>query len=336
MKKKLLAIFEILGIIAGGWILTTVFINLFNVAPLQELLDKAIATNAPDYLRLAEVGFYTLFIQFLCLIIPAYLVTRFLHKGNFKRFGITKGKASFRENIEQSIILFCLLGIPMKVLLILHHFIDVGTEPYYWELFNKEWTLGFWVFLAVGSYLFIPIFEELFYRGYAQYRLEKEFSFLAVPLISLLFISVHLQYFVPDVLNIGLLIGFFILSLGKAFLRFRLVSIVGPIIIHSLMNVPLEFPYDAFILALMIVVVITMRKKILAIYEDFISELKTSNLKANSIYFLCIILFASGMFVLPEITLAVLVVLLIVSLVVQIVLKKKRSTKIDLKNTDLS
>ncbi len=323
MKEKLIAIVEVLGILVLGWTLTQTVINVANVPPLQEFLDEAVASAHPDYLKLAEIGFYTLFVQFLCLMIPAYLITRLLHKGNLKSFGVTGGKKSVKENIKVAVLLFCLLGIPMKVLLILHEWFNLGTEPYYWELFNKEWTLGFWVFLAVGSYLVIPIFEELFYRGYAQYRLTKPFHFFVVPLISLLFILVHFQYFVPDVLNIGLLLGFFILSLGKAFMRYSMISIVGPIIIHALMNVPLKYPYDIAILIIMIIVVLIMRKEIFGLLKEFSDELKKSDISGNLIYMLIIVAFAFGMYALPELTILIVGILFILVVIIQIISNRK-------------
>ena len=152
MKNKILSIFEVLGIIVIGWTLTRVLIMVFNVPPLQDYLDKAILSENPDFIYLSKIGFLTLFLQFLSLMIPAILVTKLLHKENLKNFGITKGSISIKENILNGIVLFCLVGIPMKLLLIANHFTNLGAIPNYWELFNKNWNFGFWVLGFYGSW----------------------------------------------------------------------------------------------------------------------------------------------------------------------------------------
>ena len=177
--------------------------------------------------------------------------------------------------------------------------------------------------MAVGSYAIIPIFEELFYRGYAQLRFEKEFKFFAVLLISLLFTSTHFQYFIADMFNIGMLLSLFILALGMAFSRYLHLSIIAPIIIHSLMNIPIKYPYDMFVLAIMILVVIFLRKRIAKLITISINDLKKTNFKGNSVFLIIVIAFALGMNFIPEITLIVLVLLFIVSLIIQILDKRK-------------
>ena len=154
MKNKLVGLFEVLGVLTIGWTLTRVFIELFKVPPLQDYLNQGIQSDSPNFLQLSQVGFVTLLIQFICLIVPAYLINKFLRRSNLKDFGITKGGKSLKENILIGIILFSMFGIPMKILLWLNHFTNLGAEPSYWEIFNKEWGIGFWIFMAVGSYIF--------------------------------------------------------------------------------------------------------------------------------------------------------------------------------------
>ena len=323
MKKKLLATFEVIGILAIGWTLTRVLTAAFNVPSLQEHLDEAVLSENPRFLYLAGVGFLTLLIQFLCLMVPAYLLTRLLHKKGPRSFGITKGSVPLKENLLAGVVVFCLLGIPMKLLLIANHFADLGTVPSYWELFNKDWNFGFWIFMAVGSYAVIPIFEELFYRGYAQFRLEKAFGFFSVLLISLLFTLVHLQYFIADGFNIGMLFSLFTLALGMAFLRHLHVSILAPIIIHSLMNIPLKYPYDVFVLAMMVLVLVLQRKRVVQLATSAIHELRNVAVASNLLFLMIVVAFAFGMNSAPEVTLVVSVSLFVISLATQVWHKRK-------------
>jgi len=327
MKNKLLATFEVIGVLVIGWTLTRILVTVFGVPPLQDYLDKAILSDYPDFLYLSKIGFITLLIQFLCLMTPAYIITRLLHKEGLKSFGITKGNIPLKEAVLTGFVLFCFLGIPMKLLLIANHFTDLGMIPSYWEIFNKDWNLGFWLFMAVGSYAVIPVFEELFYRGYAQFRLEKEFKFFAVLFISLLFTLSHFQYFIPDMFNIGMLFSLFMLALGMAFSRYQQVSIIAPIVIHSLMNIPLKYPYDVFVLVAMILGLVLLRKRVAKLITNSIDESKNTNYIENSLFLIIVVAFAVGMNFTPEITLIVFILLFIVSLIVQILSKRENKVK---------
>ncbi|MGH1363684.1 MAG: CPBP family intramembrane glutamic endopeptidase [Calditrichia bacterium] len=327
MKNKFLAILEVIGVLVIGWTLTRILVTALGVPPLQEYLDKAILSDNPDFLYLSKIGFLTLLIQFLCLMIPAYIITKLLHKGGLKSFGITTGNKPLKETVLTGFVLFCLLGIPMKLLLIANHFTNLGMIPSYWEVFNKDWNVGFWIFMAVGSYAVIPVFEELFYRGYAQFRLEKEFKFFAILFISLLFTLSHFQYFIPDMFNIGMLFSLFLLAIGMAFSRYLNVSIIAPIVIHSLMNIPLKYPYDLFVLAAMILGLVILRKRVAKLITDSIDESKNTNYLENSLFLIIILAFALGMNFTPEITLIAFIFLFIVSLIVQILSKRGHKVK---------
>ncbi len=318
MKNRLLALFEILGILAVGWTLTRIFIEVSGVPPLQDYLNQALVNERPDFYYLAELGFLTLLIQFLCLMTPAILLTTFLRRDRaIVEFGISGSTTSFKDNVILGIALFVVLGIPMKVLLLVNQLIPLGTQPEYWELFNKEWDIGFWVFMAVGSFVVIPIFEEVFYRGYAQYRLQRESGFAAVITIPVVFVVAHFQYYVPDILNIGMLVSLLFLSFGMAFSRFRSKSIIAAVGIHALMNIPTKYPYDLLVLLFMTVVAVVLRREIGSLKDELVSHVK--GILPNSVFIELTIalLFGLGMNFMPEVTLVGFFLLFIVSIVIQ-------------------
>ena len=318
MKRKLLATFEILGILIIGWTLTKTLINVLNVPPLQAYLDEAIISDTPDFIYLAKIGFITLLVQFLCLMIPASLLTKYLHNESIKALGFASRNKTLKDNAFNGIALFCLLGVPMKILLIINQYYDLGSEPAYWELFNKQWNIGFWLFMAVGSFLVIPIFEEIFYRGYIQFRFEMEFSFTSVFLVSLVFVSSHFQYYILDIFNIGMLLVLFILSIGMAFSRSISKSLTGAIIIHSLMNIPTKLPFDYIVLAFMVFGIIVLRKRIKIMGYEFLYRFRSFKLSLEMFILIIILVFALGMNYLPGLTLVLFILLFLVSLTIQI------------------
>ncbi len=318
-----------IGILVVGWTLTRVLIPVAGVAPLQEQLQQFIQGDSNDFLGLAGTGFLTLLMQFCCLMIPAWLVSRFVGKRGLKDFGIGNSRVTFFENIQLGVILFCLAGIPMKVLLLSNQFFDLGMVPAYWALFDKDWNLSFWVFMAVGSYLVIPVFEEIFYRGYAFGRMHRELGFFAVILVAVLFASVHFQYYVADIFNTWMLLSLLVLAIAMGFARHLTGSIAAPVTIHALMNIPFSYPYDIPMLLAMLVILLLARKKLAGLLAEFARELRSIDKKDHALL-LVIVFFAAGMLHYPEVTVVGFATLLVVSLTVQIRnrLRGQRSGKI--------
>lgn len=315
-SRKLFALLEVIGILVVGWSLTRVVISLTGAPPLQEHLDLFIQGESSDFSELTKIGFLTLFIQFCCLMIPAYLVTRFVGKRGLKSFGVGSSTLSLSENIRMGVVIFCLVGIPMKLLLLSFNFFDLGTVPDYWALFDKDWNLSFWLFMAVGSYVVIPVFEEIFYRGYALGRLELDAGFSAVILVSVLFALVHFQYFITDMFNIGMLLSLFLLALGMGFSRSVTGSIIAPITIHALMNIPLEYPYDSIALIAMFFVVALEHQTISEMLTQF-TQLAKKTSPSDLALVIVVVAFAAGMNNYPSVAVIGFASLLIVSLIYQ-------------------
>ncbi len=321
MIRRWAALFEVIGILVVGWTLTRIALTLLPIPDLQVLLDDFSASDGSDFSQLSWVGLATLCVQYVCIFTPAYFIALFLSKLRPAEIGFGGSRVSIFASVKLGVILFCVAGIPMKLLLIAHNLADLGEAPSYWRIFDKEWNLSFWVFMGVGSYAVIPIFEEILHRGYAFGRLAREIGFGAVLVTSALFAAIHFQYLIPDVFNIWMLTSLFVLALAMGLARQASGSLIAPITMHVLMNVPVLYPYDYAVLGAMVVVVLAARKDVARLLGDFTSKLRGSNLLTTFGMITVVAGFALAMAQLPELALAVFASLFLVSIVTQVVLR---------------
>jgi membrane protease YdiL (CAAX protease family) len=224
-------------------------------------------------------------------------------------------------SVGMAVALFCVFGIPMKALLIANHYFDLGEAPSYWAIFDKDWNVSFWIFMAVGSYAVIPVFEETFYRGYAQGRMEAEFGFAGAVFVAALFVAAHFQYQIGDVLNVWMLVSLFCLAMAMAFARHATGSLLGPILIHALMNVPVAHPFDIVILLVMLSVGLVFRNNVRLLLTQF--GVVLGGVRLLEIVPLLIVAagFAAAMTIAPEIAVVGLGVFFLLSVITQIVLR---------------
>jgi membrane protease YdiL (CAAX protease family) len=304
MRPRLLAMIEVLGVLALGWLLTRLLLQLLPLPPLETELERAVLAQRPDLLRLAALAVVPLTLQAACLLVPAHVISRFLRGESFLG---SPGPVRRAAGIPlTALTAFCFAALPMRGLLVVNEVHPLGKEPYYWELFHKPWGLGFWVFMAVGSFVLIPVLEELVYRGYCQTRLERAFGGTgAVVGTSVLFAVVHFQYYRADVLNVGMVLSLFVVSLGigAAYLATR--SILAPMLVHSLMNVPATAPWDLAFVGVMVVGAVVLRKR----SAGLVRPLTAGRVRhSDALYLLVVGLFSSGMALLPIATTAVFIV----------------------------
>jgi membrane protease YdiL (CAAX protease family) len=307
-----------MGVLVVGWTLTRLVAVGLHVPPLDEVLDEFIKGPGSDFNRLTRIGFVTLSIQFLCLMTPAVLIRILLHKRRLADLGLTRGDRTIHGSVGLGTALFCVAGIPMKALLLANHYLPLGTPPSYWAIFEKDWNFSFWIFMAVGSYLVIPVFEETFYRGYAQGRLAEELGFGGALFVAGLFTASHLQYLIADAFNVWMLVSLFVLALAMAFSRQMTGSIVAAVVIHALMNVPIAYPYDIAVLAVMLVAAALVRRRIAVLTRAFLQQVKSAGARDLLLLSALVCAFAAGMSLYPESTILTLAVLLLLSLAVQI------------------
>lgn len=143
-----------------------------------------------------------------------------------------------------------LILAPLSSLTRAWHFLvsPLGETPPVWPiLFGAEWTAEFWLFMAVGSFLVVPLVEELFFRGYLLGNLARLWRPRAAILLSAaLFALVHQQYAAADAFALYNLTMVFAGGLATAWLVWRTGTLLPAVVEHAYANLPRPLDWAPF------------------------------------------------------------------------------------------
>jgi len=227
----------------------------------------ALQKSPPDWGTLAIVEGKSHAIKWGILLAIAWLLAR------MRGYRLTRplGDHGPSLSVGQLILFGLAIAIPLYLIAILprwYHFevSPIGETPPIWDLiYNSEWTLDFWIFMAVGSFALIPIVEELFFRGYFLGNLSRIFSASGAILISAaVFALVHLQYVSADLFALYNLAAVFLGAAVYAWSVYFTRSLIPAITGHAFGNLPrpLEWAqYEIGLLALSAVILIWLVPK---------------------------------------------------------------------------
>lgn len=179
------------------------------------------------------------------------------------------------------LLAFTFVALPFKLLWVAKHFLPAEPRPLFWSLLERSWTPTFWLFLAVSSFVLTPIFEELFFRGYCQTRLEEDFGGIGAISIMTLFMTLgHNQYFHLNLLNAGTIITLIPITLGLGYVYWYSRSLIPAVILHMAINIPTKDVYDFLLPVMMVLILIVFRRKWLGMVYDFWQEMVRKGWKA--------------------------------------------------------
>ncbi len=161
-------------------------------------------------------------------------------------------------SIGQLLLFGFAICVPLLLIAILprwYHFQieSIGEVPPIWNpIYSADWTMEFWIFMAIGSFAVIPVVEELFFRGYFLGSLNRRLSpSWAIVLSALVFALVHLQYVSADFFALYNLTAVFLVGIVYAWSVYFTRSLLPAITGHAFGNLPqpLEWaPYEAGLL----------------------------------------------------------------------------------------
>lgn len=158
------------------------------------------------------------------------------------RAGLTRNSRPVGSLIMTGIALGFLAGAPAVALRYVHEIFVWGASTPFWDLMRQTpWDGGFWLYVAVSSFLLVPLFEELLFRGYALGRLRAAFSAGGATLISaILFWMAHGQYLRADPFLLLNSAALFAMALALAWSVLRTGSLIPAVIAHAIINIPLQ------------------------------------------------------------------------------------------------
>lgn len=237
---------------------------LWGVSPGSA--DLALSMSPPDWGALAILEGKAQLIKWGMLIGAAALLASLR---GYNIFRPVPGDPP-RLSIVQLVVLGVAIAMPLYLMSALprwYHFnvAPLGEAPAIWALiYGSTWTLKFWMFMAVSSFLLVPIVEELFFRGYFLGSLAKAFPpFWTIVICAGVFAAVHLQYASLDAFALYNMSMVFVVSAVFAWSVFATRSLIPAIIGHAYGNFPqpLEWaPYQsALIIPALIIALLLLR-----------------------------------------------------------------------------
>ncbi len=280
LVRKAAALFEILGVLVAGSMAAFYLIPLIGIKPLDPIFQSALNAPEPDFVSLSVVFFQTKSVQYGCLLLLAFALGWWRHRLRPRNYGVTTAGQSVWNLIALGLLAFALVVLPIKLLWVTKQFIALGQGSPFWLLLEKNWTASFWLFMAVASFAYQPVIEELFFRGYCQTRLEEDFGGIgAVIITALFFVLGHNQYHHLSVLSIGNMIALIPCALGLGYVYLLTRSLIPGIILHAALNVPTRGIYDFLLPAIMIAVLILFYPKWVGLVQNFWRQVASSGWK---------------------------------------------------------
>lgn len=231
-----LVIAEVLAVFAVGAVLGPMLAQIAGMAlqnPLLILQQQPDAALMPLALDLAVLLGWQYLGWGLCAIILYWL------RPASER--TLKDHAPVQSRGWLTLVTCALIAIPAVALTQAQEIWHFGNRaPWFDILQQRNWDWQFWLFTAVGSFVLIPLLEEIFYRGFMLHRLAGGWqNGPAVMLTSVLFACSHAQYLQMDWFNLMMLVNVGVVGLVLALATLYSGSLWPAICAHALINFPM-------------------------------------------------------------------------------------------------
>jgi membrane protease YdiL (CAAX protease family) len=248
-------VLEVLGVYLAAGALEDKLIGLLAHLQIVSVSDPfALLTNHTTNADLLLASRRLLLIwvlqygSYFALIIPINWWYR--HRGP-KDYGLTRAGHSVRWLVAAGLAAACIFECPVLVLSVVDAVHPLGAmAPWRQAFFDMSWNRWqFWLFAGVLSYVLVPIFEELLFRGYYQRRLAEDWGDAPAILgASCLFVFAHKQYLIPNAYNIGMVFSLLCLALGLGIVFAYTRSLIPSMLAHAIINIPMTPKWQLVVL----------------------------------------------------------------------------------------
>ncbi|BDX04835.1 CPBP family intramembrane glutamic endopeptidase [Planctobacterium marinum] len=247
---KVAALAEVLSVFFAGSIIASF---LFQIAEVKGHPLMALLQDAPDLFAISWQLLKVLALQYVGWFVVVIIIGLLFQRRFIAGLGFTRNGQSLYWLVALGIIGWAVGDIPLKVLWLIDAQFNIGVSvPWREALIHSEKTAGWWTLMAVTSFGFVAIIEEVFWRGFVQARLQKSFSpLVAIVATAAMFTLSHAQYHQPDWYHLATIVSLFFSSLVFGWLFYKSGSIIPAIVMHSLLNFPADGVFTYLALGLM-------------------------------------------------------------------------------------
>ncbi len=266
-RRRAAAIFEVVAVLLAGNILMQLTQRALGLASWKALRAEMVAAGEADFLLLSRVAAVELALKYGFLLGLAYGIGRWHRRRPWRAYGLHLGGRRVPRLLAVGVVLFAAGGLIPLGLRLAGRFADLGPGPEHWALHPDRPTPEFLLYMAVGSYLLVPVLEELLARGYMVTRLAEDYGAGgAIIIAGVVFSLSHGQYLKPSVMALGNLAGLLLASLFFGYVFWRTGSLAPGILAHALSNFPTPRggPTDAVVVAALLAILAVARRPLAA------------------------------------------------------------------------
>lgn len=258
---KILALTEVVAVIAISTLAALQAQKLISPG-LGETLGL-ISGTAPDYIASSLAMLKQFAVQYgvALVIILALAATR--KRNTAKAYALTSRPVGLFGLIVLGVIAGFIVSIPTQAIFLAKEIWPLGTDTVLWTVMESNpWDMSFWIFAATGSFVIVPVIEELMWRSYTLGRLVEAFKpGAALLLSSLIFASLHVQYLVNgDFLGYVTMASVIIAAIIFGLLTLTTGSVLPAIIAHVILNIPMTTEFGVARLAIGLLLVLIFAK----------------------------------------------------------------------------
>lgn len=257
--RGMLALVEVLGVFLTGTLAARHIARALDLGPANlRALEPGVT---PDFVRLSGSAAAHLALRYGIILGLAYAIGRWHRGRRLAAYGVTRAGRPLRQHAALAVLLFAIGGLAPLLLKQVAQWFPLGPEPAHWAHLRSVDDPGVWLYLFVGSFGLVPIFEELLARGYVQTRLAEDAGVpAAIVTTAVLFTLAHTQYFLAGVLGVGMLVSLLFASLAAGYVREWTGSLLAAIGAHALGNLPFRNRGALIALAAMLVLLVVRRE----------------------------------------------------------------------------
>ncbi|MEO0424660.1 MAG: CPBP family intramembrane glutamic endopeptidase [Pseudomonadota bacterium] len=293
LLRRLAAVGEVIFVLLALTLLARVLFSLLGLTDADAYLFPEQGEADFRGAAGAEASWHALRYGLAFLVVA--LIGWVRHRRRLASYGVSLGARSPQQLIQHGLVLYAVAHLPSVLLSLADQAFDLGPGLPFWRLMEEvPWDADFWLFMAVSSFLVVPLVEEFMARGYLLGRLRESFSpGGALVVMGVLFAVAHTQYHRADLLSVGNLLTLVYGSVLWGYAVYRTGSLIPPIIAHALVNIPLMPALEPYLLLVMVITVLVARRQIYESARD-LGQLFTRTQDWGQVLSVCLLLVAFG------------------------------------------
>ncbi len=278
LAGRLTAFAETALLLVAGSLIAAALAPLMGFATRDARDVLLYGEGGPQWLAAAGAEAQWLLLRFGLTLFVAWLICWWIGGPSRKLAGLSRGGRSLPDLIGFGVVMGVLLAAPPFGLRVLNEMLAIGDGTPFWRLMaQSEWTPAFWLFMAASSFIIVPIVEELFFRSYMLGRYRMHFTAGGAVLLSAaVFWVSHGQYIQAD---LNLIINSALAFVSAAILAWSVIrtgSVLPAIVAHMIFNLPMSQPFLIGVVALALLLVIVLWRRIGAAAADFFRTLAST------------------------------------------------------------